>query len=400
MSIATPSISRRATGIADTEPFRLLLGYLETIEHYRHRPDADVLDFSLGNPHQMPSPAYVAALQEALVPQHEGWFAYQMYQPLAQQAAAASLQRHTGLPFAPDDMLLTTGGFAALSIGMKLVADPGDEVIYSLPPWFLYEGLAVEAGLNPVKVAIDRETFLPDIAAIAAAITPRTRLVIINSPNNPTGRIYPAETLTQLADVLEDASQRNGRRIFLLSDEAYNRIIFRGHHFVPPAAFYPHTLVAYSYGKTLLAPGQRVGYLALPPALPERDALRQAALGVQVTCGYAFPNAILQYALPTLEQQIIDMAQMERRRDLMVDALSDMGYEVRRPEGAFYLFPHAPGGDDLAFTQRLLDRDILAMPGTLFETPGYFRLSLTANDATCERALPGFAAAIGSVATA
>ena len=254
---------------------------------------------------------------------------------------------------------------------MKAVADPGDEVIYSLPPWFAYEALLVEAGLVPVKVRIDLETLDLDVDAIAAAITPRTRIVIVNTPNNPTGRVYSAETLTRLATVLEEASARNGRRIFLLSDEPYNRIVFSGVQFRTPAEFYPHTLVAYSYGKTLLSPGQRIGYLALPPALPDREALRRAVHDLQIAIGWAFPNAVMQYALPELEQQAFDVARLERRRDQMVDALTSMGYTVHRPEGTFYLFPRSPIPDDEAFARLLVEQGILVMPGALFETPGF-----------------------------
>jgi aspartate aminotransferase len=372
----------------------ILSGFLEEIDYFTRENQPGVLDFTFGNPREMAPEAFVSALRMALTPRHEGWFAYKQYEPVAQEAAAASLGQLTGLPFETDDILLTTGGSVALSLGMKAVADPGDEVIYSLPPWFAYETLLVEAGLVPVKVRINRETLDLDIDAIAAAITPRTRIVIVNSPNNPTGRVYSAETLTRLATVLGDASVRNGRRIFLLSDEPYNRIVFSETRFRTPAEFYPYTLVAYSYGKTLLAPGQRIGYLALPPGLPDREALRQAVHDLQIAIGWAFPNAVMQYALPELEQQPFDVERLERRRDLMVDALTGMGYQVHRPEGTFYLFPRSPIADDEAFARLLAERDILVMPGTMFETPGFFRICLTATEETCERSLPGFAAAL------
>jgi aspartate aminotransferase len=391
------SLSARAEAVSRAVS-HILSGYLEDIDYFTHRDQPGVLDFTFGDPREMPPQAYVSALRTAVTPQDEGWFAYKMYEPAAQEAAAASLARLTGMPFDPDDILLTTGGFAALSVGMKAVADPGDEVIYSLPPWFAYEALLVEAGLVPVKVHIDLETLDLDVDAIAAAITPRTRIVIVNTPNNPTGRVYPAETLTRLAKVLEEASARNGRRIFLLSDEPYNRIVFSGVQFRTPAEFYPHTLVAYSYGKTLLSPGQRIGYLALPPALPDREALRRAVHDLQIAIGWAFPNAVMQYALPELEQQPFDVARLERRRDQMVDALTSMGYTVHRPEGTFYLFPRSPIPDDEAFARLLVEQGILVMPGALFETPGFFRICLTATEETCERSLPGFAAALTQAA--
>jgi aspartate aminotransferase len=393
-AIADSLVSRRAEAIAESEPFRLLFGFMRSIDYFRRREEPGVLDFIFGDPREMPSEAYVAALREAAIPQNESWFAYKWDDLGAQQAAAASLARLTGLPFEPADILLTTGGFAALSVGMKAVADPGDEIIYSLPPWFCYEPLAVEAGLVPVKVRIDPRTLDLDVDAIAEAITPRTRLVIVNSPNNPTGRVYGPQTLRRLAGVLEEASRRNGRRIFILSDEPYNRIVFSGVRFHTPAEFYPYTLIAYSYGKTLLAPGQRIGYLALPPSLPDREPLREAAANVQTAVGWARPNAVMQYALPELEKQSIDVARLERRRDFMVDALSAMGYQVHRPEGTFYLFPRSPIADDEAFVRSLAERGVLVAPGAVFETPGYFRICLTATDEMCERALPAFAAAL------
>jgi aspartate aminotransferase len=387
-------ISRRAAQVSDVTPFRLFNAFYNTSAYGRRRGEPGIIDFTFGNPHDMPQDAYVETLREALTPLNKDWFAYKQYEPAAQEAAAAGLARLTGVPFAAEDILLTTGGFTAILIAMKAVADPGDEVIYSLPPWFLYEGLVVEAGLVPVKVQIAPDTFDLDVEAIAAAITPRTRLVIVNSPNNPTGRIYPPETLRRLAEVLEEASARNGRRIYLISDEPYNRLVFDGAGFRSPVEFYAHSFLAYSYGKTHLAPGQRMGYIALPPAMPDREAMRKAVYDLQFVNGYAFPNAVLQYALPRLEQFSIDVAQLQRRRDRMVESLSEVGYRVARPEGSFYLWVRSPIADETAFVEGLAEQDIFVMPGYMFEIPGYFRISLTANDDMIERSLPGFATAI------
>ena len=186
----------------------------------------------------MPQTAYVEALRDSLTPRNEGWFGYKSNEPSAQAAAAASLQKLLGIPFEPADVHLTTGGFTAIPLGLKAVADPGDEVIFTLPPWFFYEPLVMEAGLVPVKVRCNPETFDLDLAALAAAITARTRVVVVNTPNNPTGRIYPPSLLQDLAGLLEHGSRANGRRIYLLSDEAYNRIVYDGARFHSPAEFY------------------------------------------------------------------------------------------------------------------------------------------------------------------
>jgi aspartate aminotransferase len=342
----------------------------------------------------MPADRYVNTLRDALTPRNDQWFAYQTNGEVAREAAALSLQRLLDVPFRAEDIYLTTGGFAAIALGIKAVADPGDEVIYSLPPWFLYEPLILEAGLVPVKVKINTTTFDVDLDAIEAAITERTRVVIVNSPNNPTGRIYPPEVLARLAELLDTASARIGRRIYLISDEAYNRIVFDGLRFHSPAEFYPHTLLAYSYGKTHLSPGERVGYLALPPTMPQRDEMGPALTGLQVAMGWVYPNALVQHALPELEKFSIDVGQLQWRRDRLVDALGTMGYNMRRPEGTFYLYVTSPNPDDEAFTGSLAQRDVFVLPGVLFETPGFFRISLTANEDMIERSLPAFEAAL------
>ena len=392
--------SERVATVAAATPFQLLYDFYRLSGYQERRRQPGVLDFTFGDPHDPPSTAYVEHLREALIPQNGEWFAYNFGDEKAIAAATESLSRHLGIPFEPDDLHLTTGGFAAISIALKVVADPGDEVVYSLPPWFLYEGLVLEAGLVPVKVSIDRETFDLDLDAIAAAITPRTRVVIVNSPNNPTGRIYPVETLERLAAILDEASERIGRRIFLVSDEPYNRIIFDGAHFRSPLEFYPWSFLAYSYGKTLLSPGERIGYLAVSPTMPGREVFRDAIEALQITGGWLFPNASMQYALPRLEQLAFDIELFQRKRDVMVEALRSIGYRVTVPEATFYLFPESPLADDAEFT-RALDREgVLVLPGRMFETPGFFRISLTATMETIEASLPRFAAAFRAAGVA
>jgi aspartate aminotransferase len=355
---------------------------------------SDVDDFVFGNPQEMPIPAFVDALQRAAEPRNKDWFAYKMSEPASQEVVAAALREELGMPFEAADIAMTTGAFGALAAALQLVVDPGDEVIINLPPWFFYEAMVVAAGGVPVKVAVDRETFDLDLAAIEAAITPRTRAIIVNTPNNPTGRIYPPETLRALAGILEAASARNGRPVYLISDEPYRRIRFDGAPFHSPLAFYPFSLMTYSYGKILLAPGQRIGYLALPPTMPNREAMRRAIMTVQFASGWLFPNAILQHAIADLETLSIDLDAMHRKRNRMVSALRGIGYDVRVPEGTFYLLPRSPWEDDMAFSRELAARKVLVLPGTVTEFPGFFRISLTASEEMVEHSLDGFAAAM------
>ncbi len=169
--------------------------------------------------------------------------------------------------------------------------------------------------------------------AIERQSRPRTRAIFVNSPNNPTGRIYPPAVLKGLADVLKSASRKNGRTIYLLSDEAYSRIVFDGRPFYSPTEYYDNSFLIYTYGKTLLTPGQRLGYLALPPAIEHREELREALYMAQITTGYVFPNAMLQHALADIEKLSVDMAHLQRRRDRMVAALREMGYDAARSGG-------------------------------------------------------------------
>lgn len=238
------------------------------------------------------------------------------------------------------------------------------------------------------------------MAAIEAAITAKTRLIIVNSPNNPTGKIYPAATLRALGELLTQASQQHGRTIYLLSDEAYRRIVFDGRDFVTPTAFYPNSFMVYTYGKTLLTPGQRLGYIALPPAMPHREQMRTAVFSSQILSGFATTNALLQHALPDLEPLSIDIEHLQHKRDRLVSALGEIGYKVHVPEGTFYRLPRSPIADDGAFVEMLAAKGIFALPGTVVEMPGFFRLSLTANDEMIERSLPRFAAVFAQATAA
>jgi aspartate aminotransferase len=389
--MTTQPISRRIASLL--ELLNPLYQFMTTSTYVRRAHEPGICDFVVGNPHEMPLPEFASALQRWSVPQNKDWFAYTDNDPLARAVVANSLRERRGVPFEPDDIFLTNGSFAAQAVALHTLADPGDEVIFISPPWFFYEALIVSAGALPVRVKVQPPTFDLDLDAIEAAITDRTRAIIVNSPNNPTGRIYPPATLEGLAQVLSRASERLGRTIYILSDEAYSRIIYDGREFCSPTEFYPNTLMLYTYGKTLLTPGQRLGYIALPPAMPDREQLRPALFLAQMMMGYAFPNALLQHALPDLEPLSIDIGHLQRKRDRMVRMLRDIGYEVNVPEGTFYLLVRSPIDDDIAFMERLAEHDVFCLPGRAVELPGYLRVSLTANDDMIERAAAGFAAA-------
>lgn len=365
----------------------------------RRKGEAGSCDFVLGNPHEMPLEGFVAALRHHLTPRDKDWFAYKGNEPPARQAVATSLRERLGEPFEEQDIFLTNGAFAAIATALCAIVDPGDEVVFISPPWFFYEPIIAASGAEPVRVRADPTTFDLDVDAIERAITDRTRAVIVNSPNNPTGRVYPPAALRALGELLGRASERLPRPIYLLSDEAYSRIVFDGREFPSPTAFHPHSLLLYTYGKVLLTPGQRLGYIALPPAMPHRPELREALFAAQLVTGYAFPNALLLHALPDLDELSLDIDDLERKRDRMVAALRGMGYDLHVPEGTFYLLVRSPLADDEAFIELLAEHDVFCLPGSILELPGTFRISLTANDAMIARALPGFEAAMAAVAS-
>ena len=360
----------------------------------RHHLDPGVADFTFGNPQEMPLPGLVDALQRHAIPQDKDWFAYKFSEAEPRGIVAESLRRRTGIAFEPKDVAMTAGAFGALGVTIRALCDEGDEVIFLSPPWFFYELMILSSGATPVRVRLSAPDFDLDADAVAAAITPRTRAVIVNSPNNPTGCVYRAPQLAALGRVLEAASERNGRPIVLLSDESYNRIVFDGLEFRSPALDYGATITIYTYGKTLLAPGQRIGYAALSPTFPDRKATRFRIMVQQLASGWGFPNALLQHAIGDLEALSVDIAALQARRDRMVPALRGMGYEATRPEGTFYVMVRSPIADDMAFTDRLAELGALALPGTIVECPCWFRISLTASDAMVERSLPAFRTAL------
>jgi aspartate aminotransferase len=350
--------------------------------------DPDACDFLAGNPEAPALPGYVETLQKWLEPQDRGWFAYGMPDPRAAEAAAAALSEELGLAFDPEDIILTRGAHGAMALAMATVLDPGDEVVFVSPPWFFYEALILGAGATPVRVRANETTWDLDLDAIAAALSPRTRMVLINTPNNPTGRIYPDDTLALLAALLQRHSDGSARPVYLLFD---------GNEMRSPARHYDRTLLVHTFSKSALAPAQRLGYLAMPPTMPDREALRQGAMSASLSTSNMAPDAVMQYALPDLLHITVDMRKLQLRRDRLLEALRAVGYQVHTPEATFYLLVRSPIDDQGVFVRRLAQDKVLAMSGDMFEMPGYFRLSITATDDMVERAIPVFEKAISEI---
>jgi len=382
--------------MAGLEP---VLWFVNESTYSREGQEAGACDFCFGNPQEMPLPEIAEALGRWGEPRNKDWFAYKFSEPRANAIVAKSLRDRLGIDFDPADISMTNGAFGAIASALRAVVDPGDEVIYLSPPWFFYVPMIASLGAKAVRVDLSPPAFELPLDAVAAAINPRTRAIIVNSPHNPSGRILQPAELAGLAEVLEAGSHRHGRAIYLLSDEAYSRIVFDGARFHTPLHHYPRSFLLYTYGKTLLTPGQRMGYIAMPPSMPDRDELRGAIFTSQLVTGYAFPNAVMQYAIEDLEKLSIDVAALQRRRDRLITALGQMGYETVKPAGTFYVLVRSPIGDDVAFVEKLAEEKIFVLPGKVFELPEWFRISLTANDEMIETALEGFERALKSTLT-
>ncbi len=376
---------------------RSMIEYLEPVLSFVGDPTyqgrvmlPEACDFRFGNPQEMPLAEIQQALTKWAAPNDKDWFAYKFSDPKAVGVAVESLRRRVGIEFDPKDVSMTTGAFGALASVLRAVLDPGDEVIYLSPPWFFYVPMILSLGAKPVRVDFTPPQFELPIDAIEWHITPQTRAIIVNSPHNPSGRIFTPDELERLAGVLEGSH----RTIYLISDESYSRILYDGREFHSPLSYYDRSFLIYTYGKTLVAPGQRLGYIAMPPSMPDREELRDAVFVSQLALGYTFPNALMQYAMEDLEKASVDVGALQRRRDRIVGALTEMGYEAVTPEGTFYVMVRSPLADDLAFTRRLAEQNIFVLPGRMFELPGWFRISLTANDDMVDRSLPGFERAL------
>lgn len=354
-----------------------------------------VCDFSLGNPDVEPPAAFQAALEAVVrepAPHKHGYMPNAGY-PEVRAAVAAQLSADHGVGLSGADVVMSCGAAGGMNAALKALVDPGDEVVVSVP-YFMEYGSYVENHGGTLALAPTRAGFDLDVAAIDAIIGPRTAAVLVNSPNNPTGRVYSGQTIRDLGAMLRAASRRVGRTVYLLSDEPYRRVVYDGVAVPSVLAAYPHSIVVTSHSKDLSLPGERIGCVAVHPEAEDARTVVAAVVTATRMLGFVNAPALMQRVTARLQGLSVDPALYRTRRDRLYDALTGMGYEAARPEGAFYLFPKAPGGDDLAFIRALQDELVLAVPGRGFGLPGYFRLAYCVDEAVIERSLPGFRRAI------
>jgi aspartate aminotransferase len=356
-------------------------------------PD-QVYDFTLGNPDLEPPAEFKAELLATVQDPRTGLHSYMPNAGLLppRQALAAHLSRVHHLDFKTDDLVLTCGAAGALNVILKVLLDPGDEVLVLAPYFPEYLFYADNHGGVARVVETDAE-FQLDLKAVERALGPRTRALIVNSPNNPTGQVYEAAALKDLGRLLTHHAGRRGRPVYLVADEPYRRLVYD--HLILPSVFqaYPDTLLATSFSKDLSIPGERLGYAAVSPRAAGRGELHAGMVLANRILGFVNAPALMQRVVTSLTEVSVDLAPYARRRDRFSEVLTWAGYEFIKPQGAFYLFPRAPGGDDLACVARLKEENILAVPGRGFGRPGYFRLAFCVPEATIEAAAAGFARA-------
>jgi aspartate aminotransferase len=365
----------------------------EGIRRKQQFGEDNIFDFSLGNPVMEPPPAFHATLCQLLQNPPPGMHRYMpnVGYPETRAAVAVQLAKETGVAFTAEHIVMCVGAAAGLNVVLKTLLDPGDEVVFFAPYFVEYHFYVDYHGGVATVVPTDTQFDL-DLGALEAVLSPRCKVVLINSPNNPTGVIYPLTTLKQLGELLQRKERLFNTKIYLLSDEPYKKLIYGGLTYPEIYMHHPNSISVTSHAKDLALPAERIGYIAVNPECADLNDLISGMSFTTRTLGFVNAPALMQRALVHLQGVTIDMQQYERKRDFFCDNLSAMGYQLVRPQGAFYIFPKSPIEDDIAFVKALQTKNILTVPGHGFGTPGYFRIAYCVEDRTIERAMDGFRA--------
>ncbi len=350
-----------------------------------------VFDFSLGNPNVEPPRQLKELLCQLAADDIPNKHGYMPNAGLAEtRAAVAAYQSEPrGVSLADRHIIMTCGAGGGLNVILKALLDPGEEVIILAPYFVEYHFYVDNAGGSTIPVNT-REDFSLDLAAIDAAITEKTKIVLLNSPNNPTGKVYDAQSLNGLAKLLRDKSRTLGKEIYIVSDEPYTDIVYDGIKAPSIMAAYDNSIVASSYSKSLSLPGERIGYLAINPASDNAEMIINAAILCNRILGFVNAPALMQRAVAKLQGVQVAVGEYQRKRDLLCNGLAALGYRFNKPEGAFYLFPRSPIADDVSFVNALLQENIITVPGSGFGGPGFFRIAYCVSDETIVNSLDGF----------
>lgn len=352
-----------------------------------------VFDFTIGNPSVEPPEKFRQELKNLALNPVPGMHRYMSNAgyPETRSAVADVLAEQSGLPVEAKHVVMTVGAGGGLNVILKTILNPGDEVIV-LSPYFVEYGFYVDNHGGILKVVPTTDAYLPDLAAIAAAMNPKTRAIIINSPNNPTGVVYPAEVLAALGKLVEEKSKEQGRPIFVLSDEPYAKIVYDGVQVPPVFKYITNAILVTSHSKDLALPGERIGYIAVNPKLDGVDTLVEGLVFCNRTLGFINAPALMQRLVAGLQRESVDIAEYQEKRDVLYNHLTSLGFKMVKPQGAFYLFCQSPLPDDLEFTKKAVSHNILVVPGSGFGTPGFFRLAYCIDMDIIQKSLPAWTA--------
>ena len=354
-----------------------------------------VFDFSLGNPNLEPPEEVRKAILKVLGSERPGLHAYMPNAGLREtrEAVARYLTREHGVNLLWEQIVMTCGAGGGLNVALKTLLDNGDEVIV-LAPYFVEYFFYISNHNGNGKLVYTNEDFSLNTDAISKSLGGRTKAIIINSPNNPSGRVYDAASMQKLGTILEEHRKKTGKTVYLLSDEPYSKLVYDG--IKVPSVFhaYSQSMVITSHSKDLSLPGERIGFIAANPRLEGLKEIVDGLTFCNRILGFVNAPALMQRILPYLDGVAVNVGEYWRKRDLLCKGLREAGYQFTKPEGAFYLFPKSPIPDDVLFVQTLLQENILGVPGTGFGVPGYFRLAYCVDDRVIQNSLEGFRRAI------
>ncbi len=354
--------------------------------------EQNVFDFTLGNPSVEPPEAFrreLLQLAQHPVPGMHRYMNNAGYEE-TRSAVAEILSEGSLQSVEAHHVVMTCGAGGALNVVLKTVLNPGEEVIILTPFFVEYKFYVDNHGGVTKEVWTDRENFQLDLEAIEAAIGPNTRAVIINSPNNPTGVIYPQEDLQALGELLARKERELQRTIFVISDEPYARIVYDGQSVPSIFSCVKNSVIVTSHSKDLALPGERIGYLAANPAMAECDEFIEGAIFCNRVLGFVNAPALAQRLVAKLQKERVDIEEYREKRDLLYDHLTGLGFQMVKPGGAFYLFPRSPLPDDLEFVRMAQKQNILLVPGTGFGAPGFFRIAYCIDAEIIRRSLPAW----------
>lgn len=352
----------------------------------------NVFDFTLGNPDVEPPESFRKALKEFVDKPAKGMHRYMNNAGFedTRTAVAEKLAKDSGVSVAAEHIVMTCGAGGALNVVLKTILNPGEEVIILAPYFVEYKFYIDNHGGVPVVVWTNRENFRLDLAAIEAAITTRTRAIIINTPNNPTGVIYNSDELAMLGELVKNAQSRTNHQIYVISDEPYARIAYDSMHVPNVFPLIENSVVVTSHSKDLALPGERIGYLAVNPRMATAPQFIEGAVFCNRTLGFVNAPALMQRLVTNLQDESVDISLYEKKRDLLYNSLTAIGFRMVKPDGAFYLFPESPLKDDVEFVKQAQQHNILLVPGSGFGAPGFFRIAYCVDIGMIERSLPAW----------